>query len=178
MILPYKEFRPRLDSSVFVAPGAAVIGDVEIGADSSVWFNAVVRGDVNKIRIGERTNIQDGCVLHVSVETWALSVGSGVTVGHGAILHGCTVEDSCLIGMAATVLDGAHVGEFSLVAAGSLVREGQRVPGGSLVAGVPAIVKRQLTPAEIEGIRQSALHYLAEKNVYVRAGFSSGSEPA
>ena len=121
MIYTYKNATPKLSKSVFVAPNAAVIGDVEIGEDSSVWFNSVIRGDVHQIRIGERTNIQDCSVLHVIYQKWALEIGDNVTVGHGAILHGCTISSNCLIGMGARVLDGARVGEFSLVAAGSLV---------------------------------------------------------
>ncbi len=145
MIYTYKNVTPKLPKSVFIAPNAAVIGDVEIGEDSSVWFNSVIRGDVHRIRVGERTNIQDGSVLHVTYQRWALEIGDNVTVGHGAILHGCTISSNCLIGMGARVLDGARVGEFSLVAAGSLVLQGGKVPSNTLVAGVPAIVKRDLT---------------------------------
>ena len=160
MIYTYKNANPKLPKSVFVAPNAAVIGDVEIGENSSVWFNSVIRGDVHQIRIGERTNIQDGSVLHVTYQKWALEIGDNVTVGHGAILHGCTISSNCLIGMGARVLDGARVGEFSLVAAGSLVLQGDKVPSNSLVAGVPAIVKRTLTAAEVEQIKASAERYV------------------
>ena len=166
MIYDYLDRRPRIADSVFVAPNATVIGDVEIGPDSSVWFNTVIRGDVNRIRIGERTNIQDGAVLHVTYERFSLQVGSNVTAGHGTILHGCTIEDYCLIGMGARILDGAHVGKFSLVAAGSLIREGESIPEYSLVAGVPAIVKRSLTAEEIERIKQSAERYVRYKETY------------
>jgi len=144
MIFSYKELIPKIPDSVFVAPNAIVIGDVVIGIDSSIWFNTVVRGDLNQIRIGERTNIQDGSILHVTSDKCSLKIGSHVTVGHGAILHGCMVEIYCLIGMGARILDGARIGNYCLVAAGSLVREGDKIPNHSLVAGVPAIVKRSL----------------------------------
>ena len=171
MIYSYKNATPKLAQSVFVAPNAAVIGDVEIGEDSSVWFNSVIRGDVHQIRIGERTNIQDGSVLHVTYQKWALEIGDNVTVGHGAILHGCTISSNCLIGMGARVLDGARVGEFSLVAAGSLVLQGDKVPSNSLVAGVPAIVKRTLTPEEVEQTKASAERYVKYKDSYLNGEF-------
>jgi len=171
MIYTYKNFTPKVPKSVFVAPNAAVIGDVEIGEDSSIWFNSVIRGDVNQIRIGARTNIQDGSVLHVTYQKWALEIGDNVTVGHGAILHGCTISSNCLIGMGARVLDGAQVGEFSLVAAGSLVLQGDKVPSNSLVAGVPAIVKRTLTPEEIEQIKASAERYVKYKDIFLNGEF-------
>jgi gamma-carbonic anhydrase len=166
MIHPYKGLRPKLDPTVFVAPGAHIIGDVEIGKDSSVWFCTVVRGDVHYIRIGSRTNIQDGCVLHVTNGIYPLILGSGITVGHGAILHGCTIEDNCLIGMGSTILDNAHIGAGSLIAAGSLVRENFQVPPGSLVAGVPATVKRPLTEAERKSIAQGAENYVQYVKTY------------
>ena len=171
MIDTYKNSTPKLPTSVFVAPNAAVIGDVEIGEDSSVWFNSVIRGDVHQIRLGARTNIQDGSLLHVTYQKWALEIGDNVTVGHGAILHGCTISSSCLIGMGARVLDGARVGEFSLVAAGSLVLQGDKVPSNSLVAGVPAIVKRTLTPEEVAQIKASAERYVNYKNSYLGGEF-------
>lgn len=171
MIYTYKNATPKLPKSVFVAPNVAVIGDVEIGEDSSIWFNSVIRGDVNQIRIGKRTNIQDGSVLHVTYQKWALEIGDNVTVGHGAILHGCTIRSNCLIGMGARVLDGAQVGEFSLVAAGSLVLQGDKVPSNSLVAGVPAIVKRTLTPEEIAQIKASAARYVKYKDSYMNGEF-------
>lgn len=160
MIHPYQGKRPRIHPSVFVAEGAQIIGDVEIGSESSVWFNTVIRGDVHYIRIGERTNIQDNCVLHVTHETYPLVVGSGVTVGHGAILHAATIKDNCLIGMGAKVLDNATVGPYSLVAAGALVLEGFEVPEGVLVAGVPAKIKRALTDEERRQIVQSTQNYI------------------
>ena len=151
---------PRVHETVFLAQNCAIIGDVEIAKDANIWFNAVIRGDINYIRIGERTNIQDGAILHVTGSTHPLIIGSDVTVGHGAILHGCTIENGCLIGMGAIVLDGAVVSKNSLVAAGALVLEGFIVPEGTLVAGVPAKVKRELTNEEKEIIMQSAQEYL------------------
>ena len=160
MIHTYKGKTPKLDPSVFVAPGAHIVGDVVIGKDSSVWFNTVIRGDVHWIKIGSRTNIQDGCILHVTSGVWPLAIGSNVTVGHGAILHGCRIDDGCLVGMGATILDNATIGARSLVAAGSLVRENFQVPPGSLVAGVPATVKRPLTEAEQQGLAEGAENYV------------------
>jgi carbonic anhydrase/acetyltransferase-like protein (isoleucine patch superfamily) len=150
---------PRIHPSVFVADGAFVIGDVELAEDASVWFHAVLRGDINSIVIGERTNIQDGCVFHVT-NHHSVRVGSDVTVGHGAIVHGCTVEDGSLIGMRAVVLDNAKVGTGSLVAAGAVVLENMVIPPGSLVAGVPARVLRGLTPEEQKKLLESASHYV------------------
>jgi len=158
-IIAYQGITPRLHASVFVAPGAMIIGDVAIGSDSSVWFNAVIRGDVNSIRIGEMTNVQDLCMLHVTHKKYSLTIGSHVTIGHGAILHGCTVRDSVLIGMGATVLDAATIGSESLIAAGAVIREGMQVPEGVLVAGVPAKVIRDLRDDEMQQIKQSAINY-------------------
>jgi carbonic anhydrase/acetyltransferase-like protein (isoleucine patch superfamily) len=166
MIIPYKGIKPRIHSSVFVAEGAQIIGDVEIGADSSVWFNTVIRGDVHYIRIGERTNIQDNCVLHVTHDTYPLLIGSDVTVGHGAILHAATIKDRCLIGMGAKVLDDATVGPYAFVAAGSLVLEHFDVPEGALVAGVPARLKRMLSDEERQQIVQSAQNYVGYVKAY------------
>ncbi len=145
---------------MFIAEGAHVIGDVEIGKDCSVWFNAVIRGDVNYIRIGDRTNVQDNCVLHVTHERFPLTIGSDVTIGHGAILHGASVGNWCLIGMGSRVLDGAKVGDYVLVAAGAIVLEGFEVPSGSLVAGVPARVRRELRAEERETLVRSAQNYV------------------
>jgi carbonic anhydrase/acetyltransferase-like protein (isoleucine patch superfamily) len=144
------------------------VGDVEIGNDCSIWFGTVLRGDVNHIRIGSRTNIQDNCVLHVTQERWPAIVAEEVTIGHGAIVHGCTVKRGALIGMGARVLDGAVVGECALVAAGAVVSEGMRVPPRALVAGVPAKVKRDLTDAEIERLELSWRHYIQTKEKYLR----------
>ena len=165
-VISYNGKYPKVDDTVFIADGAVIIGDVEIGKDSSIWFNAVVRGDVNFIRIGERTNIQDGCILHVTVKKFPLIVGSDVTVGHGAILHGAVIRDMCLIGMGAVILDGAEVQSYSLVAGGALVRQGVVVPEGTLVAGVPAKVVRELTDEERKAIAESAVHYVELANDY------------
>ena len=166
MIIPYRGITPKIHPSVFIAEGAQIIGDVEIGAESSVWFNTVIRGDVHYIRIGERTNIQDNCVLHVTHDTYPLVIGSDVTVGHGAILHAATIKDRCLIGMGAKVLDDATVGPYAFVAAGSLVLEHFEVPEGALVAGVPARVKRMLSEEERQQIVQSAQNYVGYVKTY------------
>lgn len=158
--------KPKIHKSVFIAEGARIIGDVEIGSESSIWFNTVVRGDVHYIRIGSRTNIQDNCVLHVTHKKYALDIGSNVTVGHNAVLHGCTVEDFCLIGMGAIVLDNATIHAHSLIAAGALVQGGFEVPEGSMVAGVPAKIKRPLTAEETEFLKQSAQNYVDYVKTY------------
>lgn len=160
MLMSYKGITPKLSGSVFVVEGATVVGDVEIGTDSSVWFGAVIRGDVNYVRIGERTNVQDNSVLHVTKDTHPLIVGSDVTIGHLVVLHGCTIKDRALIGMGAVVLDGAVIGEDSIVGAGALVTEGKVMPPRSLIIGSPARVKRELTEDEVEGIARSARNYM------------------
>jgi carbonic anhydrase/acetyltransferase-like protein (isoleucine patch superfamily) len=165
-ILPFNGVAPLLDASVYVAAGARIVGDVAIDADSSVWFNVVVRGDVHWIKIGKRTNIQDGAVLHVTHQRFPLLIGNEVTIGHGAVLHGCTIEDRCLVGMGAIILDGAVVRCGSMIAAGTLVREGFVVPEGMLVAGVPAAVKRPLTPEESSYLAQSAENYVRYVSQY------------
>ncbi|MDZ7343864.1 MAG: gamma carbonic anhydrase family protein [candidate division KSB1 bacterium] len=170
MILAYKSHVPRIAPGVFIAPNATVIGDVEIGNDASIWFNTVVRGDVNSIRIGSKTNIQDLCMCHVTLNKWPLRIGEGVTIGHGVVVHGCVINDYCLIGMGARILDGAQVGPYALVAAGAVVREGFVVPAYSLAAGVPAEVKRRLTDEEIENLTASAERYIGYKNFYLAAG--------
>lgn len=159
--------RPAISDRAFVAPGAAVIGDVEIGADSGIWFGCVVRGDVNIVRIGERTNIQDGTVVHVTRDTAATIIGSGVTIGHCALLHGCTLEDDCFIGMRATVMDGAVVESGAMVAAGALVTPGKRVPSGQLWAGSPAKVFRDLTAEEKAFFAVSAENYVKHAREYL-----------
>jgi len=169
-IFAYKESFPKIAAGVFIAPNATIIGDVEICEESSVWFNTVIRGDVNYIRIGRRTNIQDLTMCHVTLNKWPLQIGNGVTIGHGAVVHGCVINDYCLIGMGARVLDGAQVGHHSLIAAGALVREGEVIPEYSLVAGVPAQVKRQLTDAEIKNLEDSATRYVNYSRTYLAAG--------
>lgn len=151
---------PSVDPTVYLAPGSQVVGDVRIGAGSSVWFNAVLRGDVQPVRIGERVNVQDLAMVHVTTGRFPSEVGDDVTVGHGAVLHGCRIASRALIGMGAVLLDGVEVGEESIVAAQSMVRVGFKVPPRTLVAGVPAVVKRELTPAEVEEILRSARRYV------------------
>ena len=165
-IIPYKSIVPRLHPSVFVAEGARIIGDVEIGKDSSVWFNTVIRGDVNYIRIGERTNIQDNSVIHVTHQKYPTIIGSNVTIGHNAVIHACTIYDYCLIGMGAVVLDDAKVGPTSIVAAGAVVTMRMIIPEGVLVAGIPARVVRELTPEEKKSLVQSAQNYVEYVSTY------------
>ncbi len=167
IVRPYEGKEPRFGARVFVAENAAVIGDVVLGDDCSVWFAATIRGDVNAIRIGARTNIQDNCTIHVTHDQWPTIVGEEVTIGHGAIVHGCTVENGALIGMGSRVLDGAVIGESALVGAGALVPEGMRVPPRTLVVGVPARVKRPLTDDELEHLEQSWKNYVAYKEKYL-----------
>jgi len=159
-IMPYEGVWPEVHESVFMTYGAYVIGDVKIGAHSSIWFNAVVRGDVCPIRIGEKTSVQDNVTLHVTHDTGPLTIGSNVTIGHGATLHACRVEDFVLIGMGATLLDDCVIEPYSVVAAGSLVRSGFRVPTGMLVAGVPAKVMRPITDEERHTIEESPENYV------------------
>ena len=166
MIRPYKGVLPSIHESVYLEESAIIIGDVEIGENSSVWCNAVIRGDVHYIRIGERTNVQDNCVLHVTKDTYPLIIGSEITIGHSVTLHGCTLKGRSLIGMGAVVLDSAVVGEFSIVAAGALVTEGMEVPPGSLVMGMPARVVRETSAEEREGILRSASNYIEYSNNY------------
>ena len=159
-LFPYENYFPKLGENVFLAPGVKIIGNVEIGNSSSIWYNAVIRGDVHYIKIGESTNIRDCSMLHVTNGKYPLNVGNGVTVGHSVNLHGCTVEDLCLIGIGAIILDGALVKTKSFVAAGSLVKQNCVVPSGKLVAGVPAKVIRNLTDEEMKGIEESAKRYV------------------
>ncbi len=168
MIRPFRGVRPIIAPSAYVDESAQVIGDVVIGDESSVWMNAVVRGDVNTIRIGRRTNIQDGAIVHAMREpSHPTVVGDEVTVGHGAILHGCTVADRCLIGMGAILLNGSSVGADCIVAAGTLLTEGAAVPPRSLVMGSPGKVRRALTDGEIAFIRDSAANYVGYRLDYL-----------
>ncbi len=168
-ILEYKGKLPKIDPTVFVAPNATIIGDVEIGAHSSVWFNSVIRGDVYYIRIGENTNIQDGSIIHVTTNTYATIIGNSVIMGHNVIAHGCTIGDGSLIGMGAILLDGCEIGQQALVAAGSLITMGMKVPPRTLVAGSPAKVKRELTSEELARIEENWQHYVDLKNDYLEA---------
>jgi carbonic anhydrase/acetyltransferase-like protein (isoleucine patch superfamily) len=156
-----------------VADGSFVIGDVELAQDVSVWFQAVLRGDINAIVIGDRTNIQDGCIMHVTHEC-SVRVGSDVTIGHGAVIHGCAIGDASLIGMRSVILDNARVGEGSLVAAGAVVLENAVIPPGSLVAGVPARIIRKLTEEEQRKLLESAAHYVGYAKAFRPPARSSG----
>lgn len=158
--------RPELvDKAAWIAPGAVVLGDVTLGAEATVWYGAVVRGDTAAIRVGAQTNIQDGCVLHAD-EGFPCTLGERVTLGHGAIVHGATVEDDCLIGMRAVVMNGARIGKGSIVAVGSIVTEGTVIPPGSIALGQPAKVKRETTDRDRERIRHAAEHYVAAGKVF------------
>lgn len=159
-IITYKGITPKIHPSAFICEGVKIIGDVEIGMDSSVWYNTVIRGDVHYIRIGEGTNIQDLSMLHVTNGLYPLNIGNEVLIGHSVALHGCSLHDRCMIGIGAKVLDGAKVNSNSLVAAGALVKEHFIVPEGSLVAGVPAKVVRDLSPEEIDKIVFMARRYI------------------
>ncbi|MBI2940882.1 MAG: gamma carbonic anhydrase family protein [Chloroflexi bacterium] len=165
MELPFEGIRPRVAADAFIAGGAILIGDVAVGTGASIWFNAVARGDIAPIRIGDCTNVQDHCTVHVDAGLPAI-IGDYVTVGHGAIVHGARVEDNVLIGMHATVLSGATIGANSIIGAGALVTENTRIPAGSLVLGVPGKVVRATTSEEHERIRASALGYVALSRRY------------
>ena len=167
MIRSYKGISPRIAGSVFVEASAQIIGDVEIGAHSSVWFNCVLRGDCYHIRIGENTNIQDLTVIHVTQGRFATTIGNFVTVGHSVVLHGCTIADRCLIGIRAIVLDNVTIGEESFIAAGSLVTPGMVIPPRSMVMGSPAKVRRQVTDEEVARINEHWQHYVEYKNQYL-----------
>lgn len=161
VILPYRGVLPTIAPDAFIADTAVIIGDVEIGAGSSIWFGCVLRGDVNSIRIGRNTNIQDGTVVHVSRTGKGTQIGDGVTVGHLALLHDCTVEDGAFVGMKACLMDGAHLESGAMLAAGGLLTPGKRIPSGELWAGNPAKLLRPLSAVEKEMIPNSATHYAA-----------------
>jgi len=160
LIIPHHGFTPKIDESAFIAPNAVIIGDTEIAADASVWFNCVLRGDVNYIRVGARTNIQDGTVVHVATDSFPTLIGSDVLIGHTALIHACTIEDGAFVGMQACVMDGAVVESKAMVAAGALVTPGKRVPSGELWAGSPAKKLRDLSPEEQAGLKQATDHYV------------------
>jgi carbonic anhydrase/acetyltransferase-like protein (isoleucine patch superfamily) len=167
MIMAYRGIHPRVADSAFLAPTATVVGDVHVGDDSGIWFGVILRGDVNRIRIGRRTNLQDGTIVHVTSGTHPTVVGDGVTVGHGVKLHGCTIADGCLVGIGAIVLDGAVIGEESMVAAGTLVVPGTIVPPRSLVMGSPGKVRRTLTDDERAELKRLADRYVAYRLDYL-----------
>jgi len=176
-IVPFEGASPRIHPTVFIAPGARIVGDVEIGERSSIWFNVVIRGDVHFIRIGRRTNIQDLTMCHVTHKKHPLVIGDDVTVGHSAVLHGATIGDRILIGMGAIILDRSIVGDESLIAAGALVREGFHVPPGTLAAGVPAKVVRELTDDERRSVAQGAINYESYVARYRADGLLTGDVP-
>jgi carbonic anhydrase/acetyltransferase-like protein (isoleucine patch superfamily) len=167
MLRTHRGRTPRVHPTAYIDISAQVIGDVEIGEESSVWMAVVIRGDVNRIRIGRRSNVQDGTVVHVMKDTHATTIGDDVTIGHAAVIHGCTVEDRCLIGMGTILLNGACIGAGSIVAAGTLVVEGMEVPPRSLVMGSPGKVKRTLSDAEVAGIQVYADRYVAYRLDYM-----------
>jgi gamma-carbonic anhydrase len=170
VIRPYGSILPTVDPTAYVDQSAQVIGDTHIGPESSVWMNVVIRGDVNVIRIGARTNIQDGTIVHVMREpSHPTRIGDDVTIGHGAIVHGCTIEDRVLIGMGAVLLNGCRIGTGSIIAARTLVPEGMEIPPGSMVMGTPARIRRQLTPEEDGSIKWYADNYVRYRLEYMQA---------
>lgn len=165
---PFRTQLPRIAPSAWLAPDAVLSGDIEVGEEVSFWFHTVARGDVNWIRIGAGSNIQDGSILHVTHERFPLTIGAGVVIGHGAIVHGCTLEDLCLIGIGARVLDGAVVETGAQVGAGAVVPPGMRVPSGMLAVGIPARVARPLRPEEVANIAEIRDRYIRLKEDYRR----------
>jgi carbonic anhydrase/acetyltransferase-like protein (isoleucine patch superfamily) len=172
LLLPHGGTLPRVHADAWLAPGVVVIGDVEIGAGSSLWFGTVVRGDVHAIRIGARTNLQDHSVVHVTAGRFGTQIGDEVTVGHRAVVHGCQVRDGALVGIGSIVLDGADVGEEAWVAAGAVVSPGTKIPPRTLVRGVPARIVRTLGADETALQRQRTLEYVATARRYAEAGIA------
>ena len=166
-IYPYQDKLPSLGAGVFLAPSAELAGEIEAGEDCSFWFHTAARGDVNWIRIGARTNVQDGTVLHVTHERFPLLIGADVVIGHSCMIHGCTLEDACLVGIGARILDGAVVESGAQVGAGAVVPPGMRVPAGQLALGVPARLVRRLSDSERDGIREIARRYVRVKDEYI-----------
>ena len=167
MVRSFQSIFPAFPGSCYVDLSAQVIGDVQMGEQSSVWMNAVLRGDVHSIRIGARSNVQDNAVLHGQRGLWPVVVGDGCTIGHGALVHGCVLEDEVLVGMGAIILNGARVGARSIIAAGAVVKEGAQIPPGSLVAGLPGTVRRTLGEADLESIRVYARNYVDYTAMYL-----------
>ena len=166
MIRSYRGHAPQIAATAYIDAAGVIIGDVVIGEDSSVWPCAVIRGDVNYIRIGARTNVQDGSVLHVMRDTHPLVLGDNVTIGHAVVLHGCTIESRCLIGMGSIILNGAKIGAGSIIAAGTLLPEGAVVPPGSLFMGQPGKLRRTLGPEDLDSIDRYAQRYVEYKETY------------
>jgi carbonic anhydrase/acetyltransferase-like protein (isoleucine patch superfamily) len=174
MVMNFEEYTPKIGKNCFIAPSADIIGRVELGEESAVWFGAVIRGDVNHIKIGDRTNIQDLSMIHIThykkedmSDGYPTVIGNDVTVGHRVMLHGCTIEDACLIGMSATILDGAIIGKESIVGAGALVTQNKHFPARSLILGSPAKVVRELTQEEVDELYASATRYVDFKDKYL-----------
>ncbi|WP_123377309.1 gamma carbonic anhydrase family protein [Aliarcobacter butzleri] len=165
MILKFKEFYPKIDPSAWIAPSADLIGNIEIGEDSSVWFGCVIRSDINEVKIGKNTNIQDLSCIHTDTNSKTI-IGNNVTVGHKVMLHGCIIEDNCLIGMSATILDNAVIGEGSIVGANSLVTTGKVFPPRSMIMGSPAKVVKQLSQEDVDKLIAHAGRYVEYKNEY------------
>ena len=168
LIVPFDGHTPQIDAEAWVAPNATLVGKVRVAADANVWFGAVLRGDIDEIVLGARSNLQDNAVIHTEAGNPTI-IGEDVSIGHGAIVHGCVVEDGCLIGMNATVLNGAVIGANTLVAAGALVLEGTIVPPRSLVAGVPAKVRRELSDDEVAGLLGNSARYVPRAKLYKAA---------
>jgi gamma-carbonic anhydrase len=166
MLYEFSNKKPQISEDVLITPGCMIIGDVSIQNGASIWFNAVIRGDLASIKIGPKTNIQDNSTLHVDADK-PLTMGANITVGHGAILHGCIIEDNCLIGMGATILNKARIGTGSIIGARALVTENTVIPPHSLVLGIPGKVVRQLTKEEVEGIKEHAEHYYLTAQKYL-----------
>jgi carbonic anhydrase/acetyltransferase-like protein (isoleucine patch superfamily) len=166
LVIPWKGKIPQVDATAFVAPNATLIGDLIVGARSSIWFNVVMRGDVNYIRVGERTNIQDGTIVHVATNDGPTLIGNDVLIGHAAIIHGCMLQDGCFVGMAATVMDDAVVESGAMVAAGALVTPGKRVKARQLWAGSPAKLMRELTDAEVANMKVQTARYADLADAY------------
>ena len=169
MRIPYQQIVPEIHPSVYIAQGAMIIGDVTIGEESNVWFNAVLRGDLDQIRVGARTNIQDGTIVHLD-KGFPCIIGDDVTVGHGCIVHGCTVGDGAMLGMGAIVLTGAKIGERAIVGAGALVREGQEIPQETVAVGIPAKVRRDVSAKDLERIRFGTLDYVTRGQIMKENG--------
>lgn len=170
MILSFRGKTPQIPDSCFIAPSVDIVGDVCLGEDTNVWFGAIIRGDMHYVSIGQRTNIQDGVTVHVTTNEAATEIGSDVTIGHNAIIHGCTIEDKCLIGMGATIMDKSVIGSGSIIGAGALVAPGTIIPPRSLCVGLPAKIIRSISDAEFKSILESSAHYVEFAREYMQMG--------
>ncbi len=171
MILDFNGKKPKIDKTAFVAPTADIIGDVEIGENSSVWFGSVLRGDLHYIKIGRNSNVQDNCVMHGTINKYPTVVGKNVSIGHNAIVHGCEVGDNCIIGMGSIILEGAKIGKLCIIGAGAVVKEGEKIPDKSLVVGVPARVVKKLDKSQLKRIDDNWREYVKLKEVYMNKKF-------